>query len=225
MEESIVNGFFGKSAYATPEALARLATDFREVRLAHHFELCEATWGDTKQPKLCLFGLLTSTSARSRKLPVPIQIWISHQYPVEPPTVYVVNAPFADDQGQLFTTKVALNNPVVDSNGLCYARELACWSPRESSLLGLVKALGQLLLETNESILVIEKHKPPKRQQDSSSKKGICEGKECLVCFGERDTVLVPCGHYCLCNSCAANITACPACRAVIQFRQRIHDV
>jgi Zinc finger, C3HC4 type (RING finger) len=45
---------------------------------------------------------------------------------------------------------------------------------------------------------------------------------ECMICFraGAVNTVLVPCGHTC-CSTCAAGITTCPQCRAVITARQQ----
>ena len=30
---------------------------------------------------------------------------------------------------------------------------------------------------------------------------------ECVVCYNEANTVLYPCGHYCLCNDCALQIS------------------
>lgn len=30
---------------------------------------------------------------------------------------------------------------------------------------------------------------------------------ECVVCFDEANTVIYPCGHYCLCNNCAMQIS------------------
>ncbi|PRP87944.1 serine/threonine protein kinase [Planoprotostelium fungivorum] len=41
---------------------------------------------------------------------------------------------------------------------------------------------------------------------------------ECKVCL-ERpmDTVLIPCGHICVCHQCSSNMGQCPMCRSVIQ--------
>lgn len=44
-------------------------------------------------------------------------------------------------------------------------------------------------------------------------------GAECVICFTDtRDTVLLPCRHFCVCNSCARNLryraSNCPICRA-----------
>jgi hypothetical protein len=46
----------------------------------------------------------------------------------------------------------------------------------------------------------------------------------CAVCLTNRkDTVLVPCGHYCLCAADAAQVNQCPLCREPIQLRQRVY--
>jgi Zinc finger, C3HC4 type (RING finger) len=44
-------------------------------------------------------------------------------------------------------------------------------------------------------------------------------GSECVICMCEtRDTLILPCRHLCLCNSCADNLryqaNNCPICRA-----------
>ena len=44
---------------------------------------------------------------------------------------------------------------------------------------------------------------------------------DCIVCFAnEKNVVLVPCGHYCLCNDCGNTLlnttNICPLCRATI---------
>lgn len=49
------------------------------------------------------------------------------------------------------------------------------------------------------------------------------EDPDCLVCYGQpHDVVLVPCGHYCLCESCAKTIQSstrkCPMCRGNINM-------
>ena len=37
---------------------------------------------------------------------------------------------------------------------------------------------------------------------------------ECSVCMEEfKDTILGPCGHFCLCRSCCENLDKCPICR------------
>jgi len=64
--------------------------------------------------------------------------------------------------------------------------------------------------------------------EDSTNKKmnisnTLQEENKCCVCFDSKiDTVLVPCGHLCLCLSCAKVITEqnpkrCPICKTNIQ--------
>jgi hypothetical protein len=43
---------------------------------------------------------------------------------------------------------------------------------------------------------------------------------DCLVCLDEpKGIILVPCGHYMLCATCAAAVGKCPLCRAAIAQR------
>jgi len=56
------------------------------------------------------------------------------------------------------------------------------------------------------------------------SKRQRCEC-ECVVCLdAEPAVVLVPCGHLCLCQSCADLLRApqCPICRAAVQHAQPV---
>lgn len=48
------------------------------------------------------------------------------------------------------------------------------------------------------------------------------ESKECLVCLDvEKDTVIMPCGHLCICQTCGKDLIkskyTCPVCRGHIQ--------
>lgn len=46
------------------------------------------------------------------------------------------------------------------------------------------------------------------------------EESTCCICFEEEKyIVLVPCGHYCLCSPCSAQVDICPICRANITNR------
>ena len=46
---------------------------------------------------------------------------------------------------------------------------------------------------------------------------------KCCICFtSERQIALVPCFHFCVCQTCASRIGACPLCRAPIDYFQRI---
>jgi hypothetical protein len=47
---------------------------------------------------------------------------------------------------------------------------------------------------------------------------------ECTICFSEPPNVAFdPCGHLCVCKSCAAALSSCPLCRASIAKRLRIY--
>ena len=44
--------------------------------------------------------------------------------------------------------------------------------------------------------------------------KGGGDAMECVICLDElRSHVLQPCGHFCVCLSCAEDLSACPICR------------
>ena len=48
--------------------------------------------------------------------------------------------------------------------------------------------------------------------------------KLCVFCLVEpADHVLLPCGHVCVCKSCAALVTTCPMCRADVSERKRVY--
>jgi len=53
--------------------------------------------------------------------------------------------------------------------------------------------------------------------------------QDCTVCLDRmRDTVLIPCGHICLCYSCAKELVEhgpkqCPICRSSIQLINKIY--
>ncbi|KAK7493122.1 hypothetical protein BaRGS_00015643 [Batillaria attramentaria] len=46
----------------------------------------------------------------------------------------------------------------------------------------------------------------------------------CKVCLSEPiDTILVPCGHLVVCETCARNVTQCPLCRERIRATAKVH--
>ena len=50
------------------------------------------------------------------------------------------------------------------------------------------------------------------------------EGKLCCICQdAEREVLLLPCKHFCLCSKCASHesLRACPICRGEIQEKIR----
>lgn len=47
----------------------------------------------------------------------------------------------------------------------------------------------------------------------------------CIVCMERPKSILfVPCGHYCTCESCAAQLDTCPLCMQQIQQSQRVYE-
>jgi ankyrin repeat protein len=52
------------------------------------------------------------------------------------------------------------------------------------------------------------------------------EAQLCIVCLDTRkDTLLVPCGHKCVCQACAARIEgSCPICRMPVTAKVRVYD-
>ena len=48
--------------------------------------------------------------------------------------------------------------------------------------------------------------------------------KLCVVCIDkEKQVLLRPCRHYCLCNKCSERVGRCPVCRALIREKEYIH--
>ena len=46
----------------------------------------------------------------------------------------------------------------------------------------------------------------------------------CIVCFeNKRNSLLVPCNHFCVCSGCANRLEACPICRTPIFERHAIY--
>jgi hypothetical protein len=293
------------------------------LAVVHEFKLLHrvATWGETAQKRLCVFGILnvtlggakdkdaeakakqlaasktlqnstagsspaatTTTSpsqlqqqasqtaflsflqpATSVPLGIPIQIWLSTNYPVDPPQCYIVPS---GDPGEMLVA----NHPIVDRSGMIYAPLLASWNPAESTLVPLLKQFQrifgvipplwiddrppELLMNNNNNIQTsIETGGNSSFAGDSltNSPSGMLsssspalnngsfggggaltsetsfgasspsEDKMCVVCLcEEKDTVLVPCGHYCLCSSCSGSVQMCPICRCQIRLRQRV---
>jgi len=51
---------------------------------------------------------------------------------------------------------------------------------------------------------------------------------ECIVCMGEeKDTLFLPCGHYCVCFKCGDEIKKgmkqCPICRSIVQSVTKVY--
>ncbi len=190
------------------------------------------------------------------ELGIPVQVWLSVNYPVDPPQLYVVPS---SDFGELLVA----NHPIVDRSGTIYAPLLASWNPAESTLTPLLKQIQRIfgvipplwiddrpanvvvglasgdgnVIEGNNNNVHEEGGMMTMGSSSSSpsSPSGSAatannaadnsndESSMCVVCLcEEKDTVLVPCGHYVLCSSCATSVQSCPICRGQIRLRQRV---
>ena len=48
----------------------------------------------------------------------------------------------------------------------------------------------------------------------------------CIVCFvGAKTHIAVPCGHLCLCESCAESMEDCPGCRQPVKMWMKFHEM
>lgn len=260
-----ITRFFSHSPYCKPEVLRRIVVDIDTITSALRLSRRVTTWGTTQQPKLCLYGGLPVNFSRSDTpgtdngqqttqsggssggssrgndggCVLPIQIWLTHQYPVEPPTMYLVATGFSEPDGVPWSCnnaviKIAGNHPNVDLAGLCYVKELAQWKPTTSSLCLVVERFGRALERSGVCPLYVQSRFESNKTQAANATTSPQEGKyqkdvdsgsdtdRCVVCYEKRDTVLVPCGHFCLCGSCAANVIDCPMCRTKIKVRQYV---
>lgn len=235
----LVSHFFSRSTYCSPEVLERIKRDIVNVTTLHTFSVQLTTWGSTNQERLCMYGqLLLPLGGTQYRL--PLQIWLTHQYPVDPPTLYAV-APrwggVSSDQdegveGEL-TPQIRSRHPNVDHTGLCYCKELAAWNPRVSTLEGVVTSLAEELSANGCPLTLSRQYKrheslgtPAFTPVDDSSGVVVALGRQsCVICFDSMpNTVFIPCGHYCCCQACASNVFSCPICRVTILLRQTIVD-
>ncbi|ORC84285.1 uncharacterized protein TM35_000461040 [Trypanosoma theileri] len=245
MNDDLVS-FFGRSNQWNPDDRKRILADIGNLANSYNLTSRITTWGFTQQSKLCIYGGLPITiedkenpltdnnlkQTQPGSYILPIQIWLTHQYPIEPPLIFLLST----EQG----CKVSSNHRYVDATGRCHIPELAAWQPGTSTLSAVIKELEYLLEKEGVSPLCIDSEDPSSPLIDSlvipapsphgkirpttpeSSLTECEESDNCVVCFGPKDTVLVPCGHYCLCGACATNVPQCPLCRQSIKFRQRI---
>ncbi|XP_077272467.1 mahogunin ring finger 1 isoform X2 [Temnothorax americanus] len=87
-----------------------------------------------------------------------------------------------------------------------------------------LKALKQKLYVDGLCYLVQEIYGIENKNTENAKQQGSDEdtednGSECVICMSEvRDTLILPCRHLCLCNSCADSLryqaNNCPICRA-----------
>ncbi|KPI84019.1 hypothetical protein ABL78_6928 [Leptomonas seymouri] len=252
MNDDIVR-FFGSSGHYRPEVIRRIVTDIDTLCNSICFSRRITTWGTTEQSKICIYGGLPvkfsvipksegegnikNMEPQLQSFLLPIQIWLSHQFPIEPPFMYLVcnrssGNPKIPEAVDASVIKIVANHPNVDFTGLCFCKELAEWNPSTSSLCYTIERFSKALEKscrypicidegTSEGLQAIDGN-----ESDSDGKNSTVDitANSCLVCYGKKDTVLVPCGHYCACVSCAANITECPLCRMKIMLRQRIFE-
>ena len=73
---------------------------------------------------------------------------------------------------------------------------------------------------TKEGVTLVAE--PEEMAASSSSAASFFDDHECVVCSdGARTQAMVPCGHFCCCDACAAKVMAkanvCPMCRAEVQ--------
>ncbi|KAH9586263.1 hypothetical protein LSM04_003578 [Trypanosoma melophagium] len=241
-----VVGFFRRSTRWRPDVIRRILADIENLTNSYNLTSRITTWGATQQTKLCIYGGLPITiEPREGTLDdnnlkqiqpgyhvLPMQIWVTQQYPIEPPLIFLLST----EQG----CKISSNHKHVDTTGRCHIPELAAWEPGISTLCAVIEELVYLLKKEGVSPLCIDYEAPLSPSQDSLLVPPILphgklrtstpensftvseESENCVVCFGPKDTVLVPCGHYCLCGACATNVPHCPLCRESIKFRQRI---
>ncbi|EAN80260.1 UEV domain/Zinc finger, C3HC4 type (RING finger), putative [Trypanosoma equiperdum] len=234
--------FFARSNYHKPDVLRRIANDLSLLCNMYHLSCRVSPWGGTQQLKLCVYGGLpisvrccveaaeqTKNDGGKSKFVLPVQIWLTQQFPIDPPSIFI----HCNEPG----CKVLSNHKYVDVTGRCHTPELAGWRPTSSSLVSVISGLKELLEEENISplcvdrnflnVLALEQRASLVASQDVDAE---ClsqtggENAQCVICFGPKDTVLVPCGHYCLCVSCASNLSQCPVCREVTKFRQRVYN-
>lgn len=79
------------------------------------------------------------------------------------------------------------------------------------------------VLEEEEQLkLALELSKKPvsgenEKLEDENHEISGGSSSECVVCLEDSvDSVIVPCGHLCCCESCASQLTACPVCRGSV---------
>lgn len=251
MNDDIVR-FFSRSTHCKPEVVRRIVTDMDTLCNSLCLSRKVTTWGTTEQPKICLYGGIPVSFPfvaegelgeerrdhvpELREVVLPIQIWLTHQFPIEPPVIYLVSMGVSgSSKAPTFSgsavVKIVSNHPNVDLTGLCFCKELAEWRPATSSLCFVVERLGKALEKSERCPLYVDESAYFKTKSSlSASSQGVGKNSTddeidgCLVCYGDKDTVLVPCGHFCMCVSCAANVTECPLCRVKIKVRQRIFN-
>ncbi|KEG07823.1 hypothetical protein DQ04_08731020 [Trypanosoma grayi] len=240
MDDDVLR-FFSRSTHCKPDVMKQILNDIGTVCLAMKLSCRVSTWGATQQVKLCIYGGLpvvmsidsndfsndSSKAVQTCRYTLPIQIWLTHQYPIDPPLIFL----FGTEPG----CKIASNHKYVDATGRCHTPELAAWQPASSSLSTTLEKLVRELEEEGVFPLCIDpevvecsamansaSHSRISRKNEDDDNVAVSENDQCVICFNAKDTVLVPCGHYSLCGACATNVSHCPLCRETVKFRQHI---
>jgi hypothetical protein len=53
-----------------------------------------------------------------------------------------------------------------------------------------------------------------KKESDGKKEEKDSEENLCKICFESQiDSVIIPCGHYAICNGCTKGLNSCPICR------------
>lgn len=233
---SIVSSFFSRATHCSPEVIAQIEQDVGSVEQSFSFTLHTATWGGTQQERLCLHGGLPISDgtrpASASSLFLPLQVWLTHHYPVAPPDIFAVGPQLAvgpDEEEEQLTAVlpyVRSVHPNVDHTGRCYCEALSQWNPRSinaTPLLHVLKGLADEVAKNGYPFVLRPSpiSRPVARPADPpTNEREPAEEDQCVVCYGKKDVVFVPCGHYCCCQSCAGNIPECPVCRRRITVRQ-----
>lgn len=218
--EGIIHFFFSRSTYCSPNVLSRILKDLLYVREKFTLSLQLATWGVTKQERLCVYGGLAIESEV-----LPIQIWLTHLYPLDPPAIFAISPGMGvvpeDGREVEISAAVKTPHPNVDTAGLCYCTALSRWNPQQATL---YEVLLCLVDELGKNGFPISYYGPTSRKKVPLSS-GNSEIKKwaCAVCYIDINmVVLIPCGHSSCCHSCASNLNFCPLCRKKIELRQLI---
>lgn len=216
--EAEVERFFARATHCPAAAVEALRADILNVVTALKLSARVAQWGDSNQTKLCIYGSLPF-AWKMKDCVVPLQIWLGSQYPIEPPTLYVV--PTGEE-------KIMANSKVVDGMGLCYCPALAQWCPAKASLRPVLAQLAKLFSQF-PPLWVDDTATEQSSAADSPSKGAATQSSDfdedadkCVICLSaKKDTAVLPCGH-CFCSSCASSVQKCPVCRVVITMRYHV---
>lgn len=205
------SSFFSRATHCRPAVLHTIEADCAAM-MAAGFNIRLTTWGSTQQERLCVFGGIPCEEHR-----FPVQIWITHQYPIDPPQMYLVAPSVAHSEkyGEVVVTpEIVVGHPNLDHTGRCYSAALSNWSPYCSSLSSLICTFTKEIEKNGFPII---------NRLASSLSAHTTPSASCIVCcHSVSKAVLVPCGHSCCCYSCASNLPNCPVCRKRIEFPQLI---